>query len=111
LINKYEKAVHAYPEDTVEDFDGLIDALKAFSTIRNVICHGSWRNLPDPNGASKPFFVNRKKEIFDTPINSEYLSQVQRHVAELTCEVINTITHIGWQFPGSGGPGEKIWPY
>jgi hypothetical protein len=111
LINKYEKAVNEYPEDVVEDFDGLINALKASSIIRNVICHASWRNLPDSKGASKPFFVNKKREIFDTEVDSDYLNQVQRHVAELACEVINTITHMGWQFPGSNGPGEKIWSH
>jgi hypothetical protein len=110
LIKKYEKSVRDYPMATVENFDGLIEALKASLTIRNVICHGSWRP-PNLNGASKPFFVNRQKEIFETVIDSEYLNQTQRHVTELACEVINTVTHMGWQFPGSNGPGEKIWKY
>lgn len=24
--------------------------------------------------------------------------------------VINVVTHMGWQFPGSSGPGKPIWP-
>ena len=36
------------------------------------------------------------------------LKQVQQHVTELTCAVMNTVTHMGWQFPGSPGPGNPI---
>lgn len=38
----------------------------------------------------------------------EYLNKVQKQTAELICAVINTVTHMGWQFPGSNGPGTVI---
>ena len=55
-----------------------------------------------------PFFVDKKKRIFETPIDVAYLGQVRQHVVELICNVINTVTHMGWQFPGSSGPGNPI---
>ena len=51
-----------------------------------------------------------KQKIFDTPIDIAYLQQVQRAVAELACEVINTVTYMGWPFPGFRGPGISVWP-
>ena len=108
LIHSYGKAVREHPDSTIENLDELVGNLKAASILRNVICHGSWR-YPNAVGASVPFFVNRKMERFDMPIDSQYLIKLQRHVSELICAVINTVTHMGWQFPGSRSPGEVIW--
>jgi len=108
LIETYEKVVREHPDSTIDNLEELVDQLKAASRIRNVICHGSW---PPPNavGASTPFFVNRKLEYFDTPIDALFLNQTQRQTAQLICAVINTVTHMGWQFPGTNGPGKEIW--
>ncbi len=108
LIEAYGKAVRDHPNATIENLDELLCKLKAASKIRNVICHGSW-GPPDSEGASLPFFVSRQMERFETPIDTQYLIQLQRHVSELICTVICTVTHIGWQFPGSHGPGKPIW--
>jgi len=102
LTESYGKAVREHPQSTIENLDELLEHLKEASKIRNVLCHGSWRT-PTSNGASIPFFVNRKKEIFETPIDNRFLLQVQKHVSELICSVINTVTHMGWQFPGGNG--------
>jgi hypothetical protein len=67
----------------------------------------SWRT-PDANGKSLPRFVNRQKMVWDTSIDIAYLQQTQRAVAELACEVVTTVTHMGWQFPGSRGPGKTV---
>ncbi len=53
-----------------------------------------------------PLFINRKNEKFDTPIDLAYLKQVQAHVVDLICSVIDTVTHMGWQFPGGAGTGQ-----
>jgi hypothetical protein len=108
LINNFGKAVLDHPMATISNLDELLDDLRNASTIRNVICHGSWR-IPDANGASIPFFVNRQKEVFETALNRHFLIQWQRHAADLVCSVINTVTDMGWQFPGSSGPGKVIW--
>ncbi len=108
LINNFGKAVREHPMATVTNLDELIDDLRKASTFRNVICHGSWRT-PNANGASIPFFVNRQKEVFETALDRDFLIQLQRHAADLVCSVINTVTHMGWQFPGSSGPGQVIW--
>ena len=108
LIDQFGKAVRDHPNSTIEDLDCLLADLRKASEIRNVLCHGSWNRAPDADGASKPFFVNRRKMIFDASIDIGYLDQTQRHVAELSCSVKNTVIHMGWQFPGSGGPGRPI---
>lgn len=108
LAESYGKAVRGHPDATIENLEDLLSELKQASKIRNVICHGSWRP-PNPNGESIPFFVNRSKERFETAISVHFLNQVQKHTTALICSVINTVTHMGWQFPGSNGPGKEIW--
>lgn len=108
LIDSYGKAVRDHPHATITNLNDLLDDLREASKIRNVLCHGSWRT-PDSNGRAVPFFVNRKKERFETPIDKQFLDQTQAHCVDLICAVINTVTHMGWQFPGSSGPGEAIW--
>jgi len=108
LIKSYGKAVREHPQATITDLDELLEDLREASKIRNVLCHGSWR-APDSSGTSIPHFVNRQKEIFETAIDVNFLIRVQQHIAELTIVVINSVTHMGWQFPGSSGPGKVIW--
>ena len=108
LIKSYGKAVREHPDATIENLDELLDQLKKAVKIRNVICHGSWRS-PNAEGVSVPFFVNGQRECFDTAIDIPFLFQLQKHVSELICAVINTVTHMGWQFPGSQGSGTVIW--
>ncbi|WP_222610236.1 hypothetical protein [Synechococcus elongatus] len=107
LIDSYEKSVKDHPDVLMENLQELLDNLREASKMRNVLCHGSWRP-PDSNGASIPFFVNRQMMIFDTPIDCQYLDQIQQHTVELICAVINTVAGMSWQFPGSTGPGKPI---
>ena len=107
LIDQYGKAVRDHPDAVVETLDALLDDLREAARLRNVLCHGSW-SAPDDNGASVPRFVDQKLNVFDTPIDCTFLDQVQRHVAEVSCAVINSVTQMGWQFPGSSGPGAPI---
>lgn len=108
LINAYERAVREHQDATIDNLDDLLRNLRKASQIRNILCHGSWR-VPDTIGASIPFFVNRQKEIVDSAMDRKFIDQVQRHTANLACVVINTVTQLGWQFPGSAGPGKTIW--
>jgi hypothetical protein len=113
LIDTYDKAVRNHGIAAVENFDELIIRLREAATLRNVLCHGSWNKKPDAEGRSLPFFVTglgEKQRVFDTPIDTAYLQHVQRGVAELACKVMDTVTRMGWQFPGSSGPGVSIWP-
>jgi hypothetical protein len=107
LIEAYSKAVRNNSEATINNPDDLLRELRKAAVIRNVLCHGSWRT-PDASGKSLPLFVNRQKMVWDTPIDILYLIQTQKAVAELACEVVTTVTHMGWQFPGSRGPGKTI---
>jgi hypothetical protein len=105
LIDAYGKAVRNNSAATIDHLDQLLDDLRKASAIRNVLCHGSWQ-LPDDHGRSVPLFVNRKKMVFDTPIDITFLEQTRQAVAELACAVVNTVTLMWWQFPGSRGPGK-----
>lgn len=107
LIDTYNKAVKEHPEATITNFDELIKDLRKAARMRNVYAHGSWR-IPDASGKSKMFYVDRKMNVFDSAIDTTYLKQAQMHVAELACSVINTVTTMGWQFPGSSGSGKSI---
>jgi hypothetical protein len=109
LIDKYGSAVRDHPNTKIDDFDTLLADLREACKIRNAICHGSWRK-PDSEGLSVLFYVNRQDEIFDTPIGVAFLEQLQRSTMDLACSVIDTVTHMGWQFPGSNGPGHVVWP-
>jgi hypothetical protein len=107
LAESYGRAARDHPAITTTNVDDLVQCIKKATVIRNVLCHGSWQS-PNTKGASVPRFVNRQKQVFDTAIDVAYLRQVQTHVAELACGVIDTVTHMGWQFPGGAGTGKPI---
>lgn len=107
LAESYGTAARDNPATTTKTVDELVEHIKKATVIRNVLCHGSWR-APNASGASVPLFVNRQKQVFDTAIDIPYLEQVQTHVVELACCVIDSVTHMGWQFPGGAGPGKQV---
>lgn len=108
LINHYGKAVRDNGDSMIENLDDLLKDLRDASKIRNVICHGFW-GAPDSTGGTTPSFVNNQMEVFEARIDTSFLDQLQRATACLACAVIDTVTFMGWQFPGSNGPGETIW--
>jgi hypothetical protein len=107
LITTYEKIFQAHTEAKMEGFDKLIEDLRKSSGIRNMICHARWL-APDEQGYSRPRFMTTKGKTPETGVDTEYLNQVQSAVAEIACNVENSVTHLGWQFPGSGGLGMPI---
>jgi hypothetical protein len=107
LAESYGKAARDNLATTTENIDELVADIKKATVIRNVLCHGSWRT-PNADGASVPLFVNRRKQVFDAAIDIAYLEQVRAHVIGLACSVVDTVTHMGWQFPGGVGPGKPI---
>ncbi|MDX0426887.1 hypothetical protein BMJ32_13125 [Sinorhizobium medicae] len=108
LIRSYEKAVSEHQSKSFENLDVLIADLKRVAELRNVLCHGSWRT-PNESGAAMPFFVSSKMKIFDSPIDIAYLDQTRLVVVGIICSVIDSVTHMGFQFPGAIGPGTRIW--
>ena len=109
LIDVYAKSVREHQSGKIENFDELEENLREAAQLRNVLCHGSWRR-PDENGASVPFFVNRQMEVFASAVDVPCLKQTRKAVVELICAVVNTVSHMGYQFPGTAGPGKQIWP-
>ena len=108
LIDVYGKALRENTSAKVENLDDLLTDLRGASALRNVMCHGSW-SPPDLQGGTVPSFVNKHGEVFQTPIDVAFLVQLQVATTSLACAVIDTVTQMGWQFPGSNGPGEIIW--
>ncbi|MFN7669968.1 MAG: hypothetical protein ACK5S5_05940 [Planctomycetota bacterium] len=109
-IDEFEKAAKAHPQQPCAGLAELVGALREAARVRNVICHGSW-GPPDERGASIPFFATGKGErilVFDTPVDVAWLDQLQKQVAELSCQVINAVTLRGYRFPGSSGPGKPL---
>jgi hypothetical protein len=92
LIGFYGNAVQSNASASIANFDDLLGYLHEAAAIRNVLCHGSWNRVPDEQGRSIPFFFNRKQEKFETPVDIEYLKQVQHGVLEPACDVINSVT-------------------
>jgi len=107
LIDSFGKAVRENAKTTITNLDLLLDQLKQAAGLRNVLCHGFWQ-MPDTAGRSVPFFVNRRIEVFETPVDVDFLNQVRSATVEMACGVINIVTHMGYQFPGSGGPGKPV---
>jgi hypothetical protein len=107
LIDKYENALGNHSEATFAGIEELLKDLRALSSVRNAVCHGSWRP-PNETGKSCLFYVNRKGERFDTEIDVAWLVQLQAHTVEVACGVVSSVTYLGWQFPGSNGPGSII---
>ena len=105
LIREYERAVQANDEATIQD--DLLEQLREAATLRNIICHGAWRS-PDDKGRSVPEYVDKKHRRCTTPIDVAYLAQLRQAVVELSCDVINSVTQMGYQFPGSEGLGKSI---
>lgn len=106
LITVYGSAYRAHPRAASVGFEDLVRDLRSAADIRNVLCHGSW---PPPNaqGAAVPFFVNRDLLVFDTPVDAAFLNQTQKHVSELICDVIDSVTQLGLVFPGEGESAES----
>lgn len=107
LVNTYGRALKEHPEVRFEGQAELLEDLRSASALRNALCHGSW-DIPDEKGFSIPFYVTKRMMIFETPIDEAFLRQTRTHVVQLICEVFNSVTHMGWQFPGSNSPGETI---
>lgn len=108
LADDYGKAVKEHPERTADGIEDLVSDIKELADVRNVICHGSWRR-PDAAGKSLPLFVDKKGSKNDRHFDVSDLLLVQRQVVEIIATVIDTVTHMGFQFPGGAGPGKRPW--
>jgi hypothetical protein len=108
LAEVYGKAVRGHQESKFANVNELVDDIRKVAAIRNVLCHGSW---PPPNtlGKSIPHFFDKKARKFDTPVDIELLQQVQATLQNQICSVIDSVTAMGYQFPGGAGSGTEIW--
>lgn len=108
LAKSYGAAVKESQHSTVKNIDELVQAIKDAARVRNILCHASWR-VPDEEGKSLPFFVSFENEVCETKFDIASFCQIQDHVRELACAVIDSVAQTGYAFPGGNGPGERIW--
>ncbi|WP_240700539.1 hypothetical protein [Sphingobium sp. MP9-4] len=107
-IATFDRAVRDHTSTASETHEELVGKLRDAAELRNAVCHGSWR-LPDDEGRSIPFYIDRKRRRFDTPVDVDFLRQTRQEIIHLVADVIDTVTRLGWQFPGSAGPGKVVW--
>ena len=108
LSEVYGKVLRNNQEVDFKNVDELVEDIKKASKIRNALCHGSW-HAPDASGATDLYYFDKKDGKFDSRIDIDWLRQVHAHIVGLICSVIDSVTVMGWEFPGGAGPGEPIW--
>ncbi len=108
LINSYEKALADNQRTKGIDHSVRLAELKKAKEIRNVLCHGSWYK-PDDQGRAVPKFVNRELMVFETPVDVPFLKQTRAALKDIACDILDSVTSVGYQFTRSGSSGEQIW--
>lgn len=108
LIDLYCSAARAHPNAATGQLGELEARLREAKRLRDVLCHGEW-DSPTASGHTTPRFVDRKLQEFTTSVDVAFLDQTQRAVAELICDVMDSVTTIGIRFPGTQGPGQPVW--
>lgn len=109
LAEVYGKVVRNHQDADFKNVVDLVDDIKKASKVRNALCHGSW-HASDASGKTVLYYFDKTDGKFETQIDIAWMQQVQAHVVDLICDVVNSVTVLGWQFPGGAGPGEEIWP-
>ncbi|ARU94401.1 hypothetical protein [Tatumella citrea] len=107
LTESYKKSVKSNPNVKIDYIDELCEDINQLRQFRNVLCHAFWQ-APDKHGRSIPLFVDKKQNVFNTEIDTNYLIQIQKSTVSLACDVIDSVTTMGWQWPGSLSPGKVI---
>lgn len=110
LIISYERALAENQRTKGNDYSAQLAELKQAKDIRNTFCHGSW-DKPDDQGRTVPKFVNRKLMVFETRVDVRFLKQTRSALRHIVCDILDSVTSVGYQFPGTGSPGEQIWPH
>ena len=59
-------------------------------------------------GFTKPYYCNKQGDFWDDPVDAVYLKRVEKATTSLAIDVINSVTVMGWPFPGTGKAGETI---
>lgn len=113
LAQKYAASVRRNKTAKFPEIDALEASIKKAAESRNALCHGFW-GMPDFSGKSElSYFSMPGKKVanlqkFEARIDVAWLRQLRAEAFELACDVIDSITVMGYQFPSSAGPGEPI---
>ena len=111
LIDEFKKEL--IEEITLEteiskqiDLPQLMKGLREAKKLRDVLCHASW-STGKTGDKAKPFFMNRKEEIFDTECDIAYLRQIRKATQEMICMCMDTVILKGLEFPGVSESSEE----
>ncbi len=114
LAQKYAAAVRRNETANFLGIDALEASITKAAESRNALCHGLW-GVPDTSGKSDlSYFSMPGKKVanfqkFGTGVDIHWLRQLRTETLELACDVIDSVTVMGYQFPSTAGPGEPIW--
>lgn len=103
LIITYANALNVHQGATLSDHLPLLRSLKGAASIRNVLCHASW-DSPDNEGGCIPRFISRKKMVFESRVDVDFLKQVRVEVQHQILDVFKSVTDLGIAFPDSSAP-------
>jgi len=115
LAERFEAGVKGHQEANKARAAHIAAEVKRLAEIRNALCHGSWRK-PDVQDKSQLHYMAKKAvtdtgvKPFEPKISIKWMQKRRAEALELICDVIDIVTELGWQFPGSTGPGDVIWP-
>lgn len=107
LADSYAQMALGHPDSEPEAVEQLVADIRRFAALRKVLCHGAWQTA-DEAGDALPMFVDRSQNIFGTPVDIDYMERVRRHVVDQICCVIDSVTRMGWTFPGDAGLGKRF---
>ena len=84
--------------------------LKPVAWWRNALCHGAWTDYDSKSGYAALRYWPKKqwREQGDRPISRDDLASIRRAAVEVTILVIDAVTTMGIQFPGSDSPGRPM---
>ena len=114
LAQKYAAAVRKNERANFPGIDVLEASIKTAAESRNALCHGLW-GRPDACGKSAlSYFSMPGRKVanlqeFGSRIDIPWLRQLRAGTLGLACDVIDSVTVMGYQFPSSAGPGEPVW--
>ena len=99
LIEKYRKEISNHPKARVQNLEFLLEDLETLAAYRNPLAHAAWPRL-DGALAAVPHYIDRSGSVFSEVIDQKRLEDIQFRTGRMIAAIINTVTHMGYAFPG-----------
>jgi len=96
LATAFQAAAKRHQYSDMEAVTSLADDIRKAAVVRNALCHGSWYEINSVS--ARPLYADKKRGLFETDVDIEYLAQLQRHAASLAVDVITVVRAMGLPF-------------